>query len=174
MHPGVHVDSAVLELLRAFDAEARAVEMAYRLLAIRLRSRRELADRLRRRGTPPATVDRLLETLERDGLIDDARFAQAWVQGRLALRPSGPVCLRQELLKKGVSKDIIERVLAQALSEQNEEQLALELARARLRRYQSLPREVVYRRLGGLLHRRGFSSDVVAGVLRQTVGTLLN
>ena len=51
-----------------------------------------------------------------------------------------------------------------------EEELALAVAQGRMRRYRGLQPQVIYRRLGGMLQRRGFSSGVVARVLRQVLG----
>lgn len=169
--PGAAVAPDVRARLEAWDAAARGAEIAYRLLAIRLRSRGELMDRLRRRGIPGESVDALLSDFTRRGLIDDKRFAEAWVRGRLALRPSGKARLRQELLRKGISREIIDHAIAATMSEhgENEFALALTLARARARRFQGLPRETAYRRLGGLLQRRGFPAGVIARVLGEVV-----
>jgi len=132
-----------------------------------MRSRRELAERLQRRGIPAGTVNELLAELSRRGLIDDTKFAQAWVRGRQALRPSGAVRLRYELTRKGVSREIIDRAIAAVMEEQGSSELELAQAVARVRgdRYRGLPREVAGRRLATYLQRRGFSADVIAKVL---------
>lgn len=158
--------------LERYDAAARGTEIAFRLLAVRLRSRNELADRLRRRGIPSETIEELLAELVRRGVIDDARFAGAWVRGRLTLQPSGAVRLRQELRRKGVSREIIDQAVSSALSERGESELALALSVARNRapRYRGLSHEAAYRRLGALLQRRGFPAGVIAKVLRSVVG----
>ncbi len=149
----------------------QAREVAHRLLAVRPRSRRELADLLGRRGIPSETVEELLEKLSQQGLIDDAKFAEVWVRGRLTLQPSGAVRLRQELLGKGVSREIIDRAIRSALAERGESELelALAVARSRAARHRGLPRVVQHRRLGALLQRRGFSAGVIAQVLRSIV-----
>ena len=67
------------------------------------------------------------------GLLDDVRFAKAWVAGRLAVRPSGAVRLRRELQQKGVLRDIVEEALRAGLSEADERAQALALAQARRR-----------------------------------------
>ena len=166
----MHVERTLLDHLRARETAAKAAEVAYRLLAIRMRTRRELADRLRRRRIPPEAVDPLLDELERAGLLDDTRFAEAWVRRRIDLLPSGPVRLREELFKKGVAREVINQTLRATLSAHDEEQLAFQVARARLRLYRGVAPEVAYRRLAGVLHRRGFSPGVVAHVLREVLG----
>ena len=49
--------------------------------------------------------------------------------------------------------------------------LALAVAGSRAARYRGLSREVVYRRLGALLQRRGFSAGVIAQVLRSVLAS---
>lgn len=166
---GEDLSDAVLAALRTRADAALAAQIAYRLLATRLRSRRELVDRLRRHRVSAESIDAVMRELDRAGLIDDRRFAEAWVRSRIALRPSGTVRLRHELAAKGVSKDVVDRALGATLAH-DEGALALQLARARVHRYRGAPSDVAYRKLAGILHRRGFSSDVIYAVLRQVLG----
>jgi len=168
--PGAELDDGAWGTLRRRAQSAAALESALRLLAVRLRSRREMADRLRRKGYPPDVVATVITRLEGEGFLDDMRFSQAWVAGRLAVRPSGAVRLRRELQQKGVPSDIIEQVLRAGLSESDERARALALAQDRARRYRSAPRDVAFRRLAGVLQRRGFSSGAIAAALREVFG----
>ncbi len=167
------VDAAELEQLRVLDASARAAGIAVRLLTVRMRSRRELTDRLRRRGFTDGIIRTVLTQLETAGLVDDVRFAEAWVRDRIALRPSGVRRLRRELWQKGIARDVVEHTLAAALSTEGEEELALRVARARHPRYRSLPHKTAVRRLASILQRRGFAAGVIASVIRQTLGQSL-
>lgn len=166
---GEDLPDALLAALQTRAEAALAAQIAYRLLSIRLRSRRELVDRLRRRGISEGTINAVMRELEHAGLVDDRRFAEAWVRSRIALRPSGVVRLRYELVAKGVPKDVVDRTLGATLAH-DEGALALQLARARVHRYRGAPRDVTYRRLAGILQRRGFSSDIIYTVLRQVLG----
>jgi len=155
-------------LARMVDAAAReeARAVALRLLGRRWRSRRELEAALRRRGLPAAAIASAVGELRRQGWIDDARFARAWVQDRLALRPCGRRRLRAELLAKGIAPSLVDEVLSTLLPAAAEGDLALHQARARLARLKGLPTQTARRRLAGWLQRRGFSAEVVARVLR--------
>lgn len=133
-----------------------------------MRSRQELAEGLQRRGVPAEIVNDVLAEFAQRGLIDDVRFAEAWARGRLALQPSGALRLRHELMRKGVSREIIDRAVAAVMEQHGESELELAFAVARDRgpRYSRLARDVASRRLSALLQRRGFSADVIARVLR--------
>lgn len=172
--PGANLDEAAWAALRERAQAAAALASAARLLLIRLRSRREIVNRLTRKGYPAGIVSATVTRLESDGLLDDVRFAKAWIAGRLAVRPSGAVRLRRELQQKGVPRDIIEETLRAGLSEADERAHAVALAQARLRRYRREPRDVAVRRLAGVLQRRGFSSNAIASALREVFGRSLS
>lgn len=170
LRPGIDLDAAALDALRGSAEVVLATEMTLRLLAVRLRSRRELNDRLRRHGITAEVRRRVLDRLTEDGFLDDLRFARAWIQGRLTTRPSGRVRLRAELLRKGVAAEVIEQALREAFAMADEQELAVAVARARLRRYRGESPEVASRRLAGVLHRRGFSAGAIARALRDVLG----
>lgn len=93
--------------LRRADALSRAA----RALRPRDRSRRSLEDRLTRAGVPALARDEALETLERVGLVDDARVAAARARS-LADRGFGDAAIRYDLEREGVAGDLVEQALA--------------------------------------------------------------
>ncbi len=156
--------------LRARVDDAAAIRegalSALRLLQRRLRSRAELEAVLRRRGLSHLQVTAVIGDLERAGWIDDARFARAWIEDRLALRPKGARALRAELRARGVAPDVVETALGRLLSRDQEEAVAFEQARRRLERLRRLAPEVARRRLIGWLQRRGFAPGAISHALR--------
>ncbi|MEJ2666903.1 MAG: regulatory protein RecX [Deinococcales bacterium] len=103
------------------------------LLARRDYTAAELRDRLRRRGIDGAEADALLTRLGRLDLVDDARFAERWVEGRRHTR--GRLALRAELGHKGVATELVERELV-ALTEQQQLTAATALLERFAWRYQ--------------------------------------
>jgi regulatory protein len=94
------------------DPVAVAREICLRLLTDRSRTRKELAQALRRRGVPDDAADTVLERFDEVGLIDDAAFAGQWVRSRhTGSRGLGRRALAVELRRKGVADDVAERVL---------------------------------------------------------------
>jgi regulatory protein len=81
--------------------EREPVELAARALQHRDRSRRELDDRLARAGVGDSERAEALDTLERVGYVDDARFA-ATRAGSLAGRGYGDEAIRHDLAGHGV------------------------------------------------------------------------
>ena len=85
-------------------------EYACRYLANREHSRKELRDKLARKGLPQGVIAEALESLEAEGLVSDLRFAEAFTRSRIN-RLNGPLKIRSELLKRGVESNLIDQAL---------------------------------------------------------------
>ena len=97
---------------------ARCRDVALKLLAVRSRSRSELAQRLRRREFAPAVVRAVLDELEARGWQSDALFARDVVRDRVRFKPRAPVRLRQELQRRGVDDEVAEQAIAEVLADE--------------------------------------------------------
>jgi regulatory protein len=148
-------------------AVARAIVLAR--LAARAQTRQELERALRAKKVPAVVTQQVLDRMASVGLVDDPAFAAAWVESRHLRRHMSALALRQELQAKGVDRDAIEAALAPVDTEAE-----LDAARALVaRKYVAmadLSDEVRYRRLAGLLSRRGFGPAVIARVLEERPG----
>ncbi len=142
---------------------ARAV--ALRLLGRRPRTEKEIRTRLREKEFADSEIATTLEDLKRSGLVDDEEFARAFVRDALSLRPAGKMLLKRKLLLLGVSRDIVDRVLAESIDGGAEESLARDLAEKFLSRARSSgrdePQAKLRARLSAYLARRGFAWEVI-------------
>jgi regulatory protein len=73
------------------------------LLARRDHSRLELARKLAARGFETDVVAATLDDLERDGLLQEARFVESFISGRIR-KGQGPVRIRAELAQRGIDE----------------------------------------------------------------------
>ena len=142
-------------------------ERALGLLTVRMRSRRELQDRLRRAGFEADEVEDVLERLERVGLIDDERFAEEFASHAVAHRSSGRRAIASALYAKGVSRETIERAVTE--SGEGEEARAEELARSRTGRLRGVPADKAFQRLSTLLMRRGYDGGIARRAARRAL-----
>lgn len=152
-----------MQVLSADFDDAR--NAALRLLKSRDRSVHEIADRLLRKGWEPGLIDQVTADLLRVGLLDDEAMARRWVGLQLDRKPAGPPWLRSELARRGVDKELIERVLEEYADQTGSEASALDLLRRQSGRYLSLDRDRARRRMMGLLARRGFDPDTASGAV---------
>lgn len=148
----------------------QAKEACLRLLAVRARSRAELAQRLAAKGYSAEVADVALARLAEVGLIDDAAFAEQWVASRHTYSGKGRQALAQELRRKGVAAADVDAALA-AVSDDDEQARAAELVRRKLRTMpRNLERDKVLRRLVGMLARRGYPQSTAFAVVKAELG----
>ncbi|WP_241003179.1 regulatory protein RecX [Streptomyces sp. CB01881] len=150
------------------DPEARARDICLRLLTGAAKSRKQLADALRKREIPDEVAEQVLTRLEEVGLIDDAAFARAWVESRHAVRGLSRRALAQELRTKGVAGELVEQAVAQ-LDHDDETEAARALVERKLRATRGLERQARMRRLVGVLARRGYSEGLAFRVVREAL-----
>jgi regulatory protein len=104
------LDRPALRELRRELRRAEGLAVATRALRARDLSRRRLVERLERAAVAPAAAAESLDTLERAGLVDDTRVAQARAQA-LAERGYGDEAIRHRLAGEGLGEgDIAEAV----------------------------------------------------------------
>ena len=96
----------------AIDDPAVVLEAAARFLEVRARSVAEVRRRLTMNGYRPELVDGAITRMTELGMLDDAAFAQAWVESRDRSRPRGERAIRVELGQKGLDRAVIDEVLA--------------------------------------------------------------
>lgn len=135
---------------------------------MRARTRQELLTALERREVDPDLAGEVVDRFVEVGLVDDVQFARDWVRSRQSRRHLSRRALRQELAHKGIAEDTIAEALAD-VDDDDEYLAALDLARTKARTSRGLDRQVRWRRLGGVLGRRGFSGSVVTRVLKEVL-----
>jgi regulatory protein len=151
------------------DPEEVARGIVLRKLAVQARTRAELERALQGRAVPEDAATTVLDRMTEVGLVDDVTFAHDWVSSRQQRRHLSRTALRRELQTKGVDREVIDDALADVAVD-DEHRAALDLARRRAATMGGLAREVAYRRLGGMLARRGFSAAITTRVLSEVLG----
>ena len=148
--------------------EEQARALCLRLLTARSHTRAELSGQLVKRGYPDDVSARVLDRLAAVGLVDDAEFAEQWVQSRRAKAGKSKHALAAELHTKGVDNDVITAVMG-GIDAGAERDRAEQLVRAKLRREtlgdDSKDEVRVSRRLVGMLARRGYGQNLACEVV---------
>ncbi|WP_097886891.1 recombination regulator RecX [Streptomyces sp. st140] len=150
------------------DPVEQARNICLRLLTGTPRTRKQLADALRKREIPDEAAEEVLARFEDVGLIDDAAFAGAWVESRHHGRGLARRALVRELRTKGVDSAVIDEAVGQ-LDPDQEEETARELVARKLRSTRGLDRDKRLRRLAGMLARKGYGEGMALRVVRQAL-----
>ncbi|MFD3413141.1 recombination regulator RecX [Streptomyces cyaneofuscatus] len=150
------------------DPVEQARNICLRLLTGTPRTRKQLADALRKREIPDEAAEEVLARFEDVGLIDDAAFAGAWVESRHHGRGLARRALVRELRTKGVDSSVIDEAVGRLDADQ-EEATARELVARKLRSTRGLDRDKRLRRLAGMLARKGYGEGMALRVVRQAL-----
>jgi regulatory protein len=145
----------------------KAKSDALRLLSFRPRSVEELRSRLKRKKRYPGEmIERVIGAFQKQGLLDDEKFAKLYAQSRIYSRPVGRRRLALDLSQKGLSRELVAETLAK-LSDYDEKQTAKDLVFTRFHKMTGVSREKKKRRLYGFLKRRGFANDTIFAVMSE-------
>ena len=147
------------------DPESVARTILLDKLTAQPRTRAELADILAEREIPDEVATEVLDRFTEVGLIDDAAFANAWVESRHRGRGLGKRALAQELRRRGVDDELARDALDE-LDPDQEEATARALVRRKLRSMRSLERQVAMRRLLGMLARKGYPGGLAMTIVK--------
>lgn len=158
---GQELSEAKILELQTQDTGEVAYRRAIRLLDRRPRTEAEIRRRLETADFPAEQIAAVIARLRQNGLVDDARFAQAWVENRSEFRPRGRRALAQELRQKGLAANEV----AAALENVDEDALAYQAALRYGRKLMAADRVEFRRKLSAYLGRRGFGYDVVEPVV---------
>ena len=143
LRPGQELTEDVLEELRRAAARSQTRQRAAELAAGRMLSRKELSDRLVKKGADPREADL--------GAVDDAAYAGVIVRHYAAMG-YGPGRVRQELQHRGVPRELWDDALARM---PDPEEAIDRFLTAKLRG--KTPDRATLQRLSAALQRRGFS-----------------
>jgi regulatory protein len=151
------------------DVESVARTIALRKLTAKACTRHELDQTLQAKNVPEGVIDGVLDRLEEVGLVDDASFAVDWVTSRQQRRHLSRRLLRRELQAKGVESSHINSALDR-IDRNAEFTSARDLVERKRAAMNGLSRDVQYRRLAGILGRRGFDAGITTQVLADVLG----
>ncbi|MFI5491161.1 regulatory protein RecX [Actinoplanes sp. NPDC051859] len=144
-----------------------AREICLRQLAVRPRTRAELAKALARKEISAEVIAEVLDRYDEVGIIDDAAFSRAWVASRHYVRGLARRALANELRQRGVDAEVATEAL-EALDEDEEAATARALVDRKLRAASGTP-DQVFRRLVGMLARKGYTAGVAVRAVKDAL-----
>ena len=145
----------------------RAREICLRQLAVRPRTRAELAKVLARKEISEEVIAEVLDRYDEVGIIDDAAFARAWVASRHHGRGLARRALANELRQRGVDAEVADEAL-ESLDEDDEAATARALVDRKLRTARGEP-DAVFRRLVSMLARKGYPAGIAIRAVKDAL-----
>ncbi len=142
-----------------------AKRYALKLLSYRSRSRKEMIERLQRKGFGTNEISRVIDSLENAGLVRDETLARGLLKNAKERRYLGKRGIKILLAKRGIERELINETLS-GFTEDMEEESALRLVEKKFKALRAYPEDTIKQRLWRLLERKGFSTHIINTALK--------
>jgi regulatory protein len=110
----------------------KAYDYAMFLLNIRLRTEGELRGKMREKGYKGEAVEEVMAQLKDAHYVNDRRFAEVYLENLKKYKSWGYFGIKKKFMEKKLPMDIIESVLAEGMTEEEE----LEIAKRFIKKYE--------------------------------------
>jgi regulatory protein len=167
------------------DLYERLLNCAFHFVSFRPRSVKELRIFLRKKIKKPSTendtiFEKVMGRLKELDYANDEKFAIWLIESRQKHAPKGIRAIRQELVEKGIDKDLIESLLVNDFSDVSvvsQKVLAEKAIEKKLHMWDKYPVIIRKKKIYEFLMRRGFDgttiSSVIDGVFRKDYNTTI-
>ncbi len=146
------------------DEIKRALTYSYRLLAIRDRSRRELIERLVKKGFKRDIAEETASQLQEKGYINDSRLTDTLIRFALEQKNYGRYAIAPYLHSKGVDDSTIKNL---DLDKKDYIASARRFVEKKLKTMAAIDADERTKRLSMMLQRRGHDFDTIKEVLKK-------
>ena len=102
------LDNKKYEEIINYNNELLGYYKAIKYIGLKMRTKKEITDYLKKNDFPLNTIDLTLKKLVRDGYIDDKKYTKAYIIDQLNLTLNGPDKIKLNLKKLGVEEDYID------------------------------------------------------------------
>lgn len=148
-----------------FDDEVRkAFNKAINFLSYRMRSEHEVKQKLLQNEFGEAVILEAIRKLYEFGFLNDESFTKALVETQKRNSKKGPTAIRQELKKKGIEKDLQEKVLGD-YSEEEQVGIAVTLAEKIIKQSQDKTPRQIKQKVQDTLQRKGYNFSIISQAL---------
>ena len=140
---------------------------AFRLLARRLHSKKELKNKLAQKKFRKDLIEQILDDLEDKKYLDDVEFAERYASEKISLKKIGVERLKGELFQKGIARDIIDSVISKYDNDPLIMENALVVAQKKMnelsrKKFNKLQKK---QKLYQFLRSKGFQGDVIGNTI---------
>ena len=166
---GMQISEA--ELKRAVNADNTqyAFDSAVNLLSFKMRTKKEMKDKLTEKKIDEDAIDKAIEKLESYGYIDDIKYASLFVESAVSEANYGKKVVEYKLKQRGISDEISARAM-QIYTDEAEIEIAQRHYEALYAKYIKEEKNKRRTKIYSNLLRRGFSYDVISSVISEGNG----
>lgn len=146
--------------------EAKTISL--RLLAKRMRTEKEIIDKLKQKKFEDSIIEHNINELKRMNLINDQEFVEKYINNAITLNKNyGRYTILNKLLKLGVPKDLANEKISKFFTDDDEFQTALNAAKKKMINLKRFDESKKIQRLISFLSGRGYNWDIIKKVLSE-------
>jgi regulatory protein len=124
LRSGDELTAEKIKEMQEYDEFGYGKKVAYSFLAYKQRSKKELIKKLKLKKISDASIEKIVELLEKQKYLNDELFAGNFIEDKLNSRPIGKRLAKLKLSEKGIDKEVIEETLNKIYSEDKEAEYA--------------------------------------------------
>lgn len=163
-----NIDIDKIKAVADKESYIRCKNSAIKIIERSYKTEKEVVEKLKLKGYEDRHIEASIEFLKNYNFLNDDYYAEAFVRDRLNTRGSQKI--KQDLMKKGISRDIIEEKLSE-IDKTAEKEVAIKLAEKKLRVIKKSENDTY--KISGKLYRflisKGYAYDIVKEVVKEVM-----
>ncbi|MFC5542030.1 recombination regulator RecX [Ureibacillus suwonensis] len=148
------------------DEIAKAFNRALHFLSYQMRSEFEVKKKLLDAGFGESVVLEAIQKLKKLGFLNDESYSKALLETKKKTAKKGPMAIKQDLKKKGIDKNTMEKAL-ESYTHEEQLQLAMQLAEKTVKMNPKKTPAQIKQKIQDTLIRKGYSFEIVNEILDQ-------
>lgn len=174
LRKGLEVDQDFLESVLSEERQAKAKSEALHFISYRMRSEKEVYDKLIDLEYDPPTIDRVFDFLNAYNFLDDLAFAKAFISDKSRLNHHSLKKIKYALRLKGVKDPIFDKASLDYLDmdQKNLEKLLPKKYRALDAKHPNDP-YILDQKITAFFYQKGFHIEDIKWVLKNHKASLM-
>ena len=162
------VDTEKLKAVADKEAYIRCKNAALKIIERSYKTEKEVVEKLQMKGYEERHIEASIQFLKEYKFLNDDYYVEAFVRDKM--NSKGSMRIKQDLIKKGISRDIIEEKLG-TIDKSSERDTAKDLAEKKLRVIKKSENDTY--KINGKLYRflisKGYTYDIVKEVVKEVM-----
>lgn len=169
----IHEDNDIteedIEYFKKKDEPQLAFQYIVFYVGEAIKPEKRVREKLREKGYSNESIDLAIEKAKNYGFIDDVQYAEEYIEMSAIPRGYGEFKIRQNLIQKGINRDIIDEKLSDLYSEKQKYSSAYKIAEKKYERVKDLSPFKARQKVVQTLISKGFSYDLANEVLNDLI-----
>ena len=165
--PGKSLTAEDIERISQKETYLAVRDQAWRFLSRRMHSEKELEIKLINKGYKNNNIEQIIQELREKQYLDDEMFARQVISDEIDFKKSGPMLIKNKLLKKGIEMPLVNSLLEESYPDELQLTNCEHHAKKKLKSYTNKIDSPIKNKLGAFLTQKGFTWDIINHVISE-------